>query len=99
MLSIDIKNVSCVATFFFQVSCRRGVPFMFLCISSSKMKIRFKVITSKYQQRLNSIRRYALVGRLVCDNLSVININEIPSELSRENLISSHVKTTCYLHT
>ena len=27
-----------------------------------------------------------------------ININEIPSELSRENLISSHVKITCYLH-
>ena len=28
-----------------------------------------------------------------------INTNEIPSELSRENLISSHVKMTCYLHT
>ena len=27
-----------------------------------------------------------------------INTNEIPSELSRENLISSHVKITCYLH-
>ena len=25
-----------------------------------------------------------------------INTNEIPSELSRENLISSHVKTICY---
>ena len=28
-----------------------------------------------------------------------INISEIPSELSRENFISSHVKITCYLHT
>ena len=27
-----------------------------------------------------------------------INTNEIPSELSRKNLISSHVKITCYLH-
>ena len=27
-----------------------------------------------------------------------INTNEIPSELSRENLISSHLKITCYLH-
>ena len=25
-----------------------------------------------------------------------INTNEIPGELSRENLISSHVKITCY---
>ena len=28
--------------------------------------------------------------------LSLYNTNEIPSELSRENLISSHVKITCY---
>ena len=27
-----------------------------------------------------------------------INANEIPGELSRENMISSHVKTTCYFH-
>ena len=27
-----------------------------------------------------------------------INTSEIPSELSRENFISSHVKITCYLH-
>ena len=27
-----------------------------------------------------------------------INTNEIPGELSRKNLISSHVKITCYLH-
>ena len=27
-----------------------------------------------------------------------ININEIPGELSRENLIFSLVKITCYLH-
>ena len=27
-----------------------------------------------------------------------INTNEIPGELSHENLISSHVKITCYLH-
>ena len=28
-----------------------------------------------------------------------INTSEIPSELSRENFISSHVKITCYVHT
>ena len=28
-----------------------------------------------------------------------INTNEIPGELSRENMVSSHVKITCYLHT
>ena len=27
-----------------------------------------------------------------------INTNEIPGELSRENMISSHVKRTCYFH-
>ena len=27
-----------------------------------------------------------------------INTNKIPSQLSRENLISSQVKITCYLH-
>ena len=30
--------------------------------------------------------------------LYYINTNEIPGELSRENLISSRVKITCYLH-
>ena len=28
-----------------------------------------------------------------------INTNEISGELLRENMISSHVKITCYLHT
>ena len=28
-----------------------------------------------------------------------INTDEIPAELSRENMISSHVKITCYFHT
>ena len=27
-----------------------------------------------------------------------INTNEIPGELSRENMISSHVKIACYLY-
>lgn len=59
MLSIDINNVSCVATFSLKFLAGGGVPFTFLCISSIKIRIRFKVITPKYQQRLNSIRRYA----------------------------------------
>ena len=28
-----------------------------------------------------------------------MNTNEIPSDLSHENMISSHVKITCYFHT
>ena len=38
--------------------------------------------------------------KILSSNLSLyyINTNEIPGELSRENLISSHVKITCYLH-
>ena len=30
--------------------------------------------------------------------LYYINTNEIPGELSRENMISSHEKITCYFH-
>ena len=41
-----------------------------------------------------------LVGLNCSDNMIYcINTSEIPSELSRENFISSHVKITCYLHT
>ena len=36
---------------------------------------------------------------LQCENIFYyINTNEIPGELSHENLISSHVKIICYLH-
>ena len=34
---------------------------------------------------------------LYVEDIYYINTNEIPGELSREN-ISSHVKITCYLH-
>ena len=40
----------------------------------------------------------APVVKKVDKSLYYINTNEIPSELSRENLISPHVKITCYLH-
>ena len=39
--------------------------------------------------------------KIICKCINAlyhINTNEIPGELSRENLISSHVKITCYLH-
>ena len=39
-----------------------------------------------------------VTGRQGIDRFYYINTNEIPGELSRENLISSHVKITCYLH-
>ena len=37
-------------------------------------------------------------GENVNTPIYYINTNEIPSELSRVNLISSHVEITCYLH-
>ena len=41
-----------------------------------------------------------LIGNRIknVENIYYINTNEIPGELSRENLIPSHVKITCYLH-
>ena len=39
-----------------------------------------------------------IITFLLIKLLHYINNNEIPSELSRENLISSQVKMTCYLH-
>ena len=38
-------------------------------------------------------------GKAIILLIFIISTNEIPDELSRENLISSHVKITCYLHT
>ena len=37
-------------------------------------------------------------GKAIILLIFIISTNEIPDELSRENLISSHVKITCYLH-
>ena len=37
-------------------------------------------------------------GEAIILLIFIISTNEIPGELSRENLISSHVKITCYLH-
>ena len=36
--------------------------------------------------------------RVLAQPAGAINTSEIPSELSRENFISSHVKVICYLH-
>ena len=39
-----------------------------------------------------------IIIMIIIINFIIINTNEIPSELLRENLISSHEKITCYLH-
>ena len=39
-----------------------------------------------------------VTARQGMDHFYYINTNEIPGELSRENLISSHLKITCYHH-
>ena len=46
---------------------------------------------AKFQTRLNESK----LSQNTCPYY--INTSEIPSELSRENFISSHVKITCYL--
>ena len=45
-----------------------------------------------------TIRNSAIQGLHSHIYIYYINTNEIPGEFSCENLISSHVKTTCYLH-
>ena len=42
--------------------------------------------------------RFEALDFRVIIHVYYINTNGIPGELSRENLISSHVKITCYLH-
>ena len=47
---------------------------------------------------LTSKRNVKLIYNALVYNVYYINTNEIPGELSRENMISSHVEITCYLH-
>ena len=52
---------------------------------------------SKRKKKVQLIQNWTYCKTVkIC--LYYINANEIPGELSRENLISSHVKITCYLH-
>ena len=44
-----------------------------------------------------SVSKLSFLKRLKNTYIYYINTNEIPGELLRENLISSHVKITCYL--
>ena len=62
----------------------RVVPYMVIKI------LPIAIFSSPWQRRLylKSMKSY----------IYYINTSEIPSELSRENFISSHVKITCYLH-
>ena len=66
--------------------------------------------TSLYKQGEEESRRTNKVGSkkevvdyaplhrgIYCINTNYI-VNTVPGELSRENMISSHVKITCYLH-
>ena len=48
---------------------------------------------TRLQLTKNFVYHDGLIKRLY-----YINTNEIPGEFSRENLISSHVKITCYLY-
>ena len=46
----------------------------------------------------NSLKIPEALRRKVRIFICYINTNEIPGALSRENMISSHVKITCYFH-
>ena len=52
----------------------------------------------RFQETENGGFENALVWTGPNISIYYINTNEIPGELSRENMISSHVKITCYLH-
>ena len=42
---------------------------------------------------------YSCICRIIANiDIHYINTNEIPGVLSRENMLPSHVKITCYLH-
>ena len=70
---------------------------------NSKMLFKEKVagqIQNKYQeQKIKFEYSYNSFNYIDYIFLYYINTSEIPSELSCENFISSHVKITCYLHT
>ena len=52
-----------------------------------------KSLVKPWQSSLNNNN-----NAIVLNITYYINTNGIPNELSHENLISSHVKITCYLH-
>ena len=58
------------------------------------MTTRFLWMVTAYMSL--AIDQFAMASHIL--QIYYINTNEIPGELSRENLISSHVKITCYLH-
>ena len=51
-----------------------------------------------YQNDLNIAFFFTFFKGYRCNKFYYLNTNEIPGELSCENLVSSHVKITCYLH-
>ena len=75
---------------------------------TGKFHIRFtsKSISQVGAAKTDYVRDQPPVALIVAGKVSELNFfdyyiktSEIPSELSRENFISSHVKITCYLHT
>ena len=69
-----------------------------LTIYNQQDKVR--VIFQAYIEDITWLRGHTKCPRgHVISSIYHITTNEIPGELSRENLISLHVKTTCYLQT
>ena len=62
---------------------------------SSRIEKNISLIRAIFQ---HSKRNFVSPCSHVISPIYYINANEIPSELLRENLISSEVKVTCYLH-
>ena len=50
------------------------------------------------ESRFSFVKTESKLSKKLSKSFYYINTNEIPGELSRENMISSHVKITCYLH-
>ena len=80
----------------YQVSIQSGTPkYMML----NKL-VSFLCTSVSFDQHLTFTKLKIEDGTIVSIGITYYykNTNEIPGERSRENLISSHVKITCYLH-
>ena len=69
-----------------------AISKLFHIISRFVRRVKFAAILKYHEWYLCQISR--TIHAITC--FYYINTNEIPSELSRENFISSHVKITCY---
>ena len=113
--TVCIKLVSCIgflsvlpkssSSGLIYFCCQNQWKVFFFCFSGYLTERGNKVFLFSMSLPVKFETIYLVIEQSECVQASVfmyyyyINTNEIPSELQRENLISSRVKITCYLHT